>query len=112
MTAQNTLPRTRLLGSPSGVRHQLALGSGDSRLFLRLHAGSEGFEELSGAVQTSVNADTWTSGPGLFTMSRAGAYSVALPAPLSKRRRVEVLVRSEEGGWVEVEGWEVENVEG
>ena len=106
MTAQNTLPRTRLAGSPGGVRHQLALGSGDSRLFVRLHAGSEGFEELSAAVQSPVSPGTWMCGPGLFTMNGPRGLSVALPFSILPRVRVEVLVRSEEGGWVELEVWE------
>lgn len=106
MTAQNTLPRARLAGSPGGVRHQLALGAGDSRLFVRLHAGSEGFEELSAEVQSSMSPGTWTCGPGLFTMSGRGVCSVALPFSILPRVRVELVVRSEEGGWVEIEGWE------
>ncbi len=101
-----SLQRTRLDGSPGGVRHVLAVDS-EEHLLLMLHAISAGFRELIATLEGERPSLRWMRGPEVLKASSRGLSAAALQCPVSPRVRVELTVLSEEGGWAEVEGSEV-----
>jgi len=71
-----------------------------------LHTVSADFQELNVMLETEGPTRTWIRGPKILTVSTPGLCAASLTCPIAQRVRVELVVRSERGGWAEVEGWE------